>query len=52
MNSPLRPTLRKRDLAYQVVVHLLAVVGMVAIYGWATDFSKAYAPCECEASRA
>lgn len=27
---------RKRDLAYQVVIHGLAVVGAVAIVGWAT----------------
>lgn len=28
---------RKRDLAYQILIHLLAVVGVVALFGWATE---------------
>ncbi|KPF75222.1 hypothetical protein IP78_13650 [Brevundimonas sp. AAP58] len=28
---------RKRDLAYQIVIHLLAVVGAVALFTWATE---------------
>lgn len=28
---------RKRDLAYQIIVHALAVVGLIAAFGWATE---------------
>lgn len=28
---------RKRDLAYQILIHALAVVGMVALFMWATE---------------
>jgi hypothetical protein len=28
---------RKRDLAYQILIHLLAVIGIVALFAWATE---------------
>jgi predicted transglutaminase-like cysteine proteinase len=28
---------RKRDLAYQILIHALAVVGMAALFVWATE---------------